>query len=103
MALLCYLAVTGDNHSRDKLATLLWPDSDQRRARAGLRSALWDLNKTPLASWLVVEPETISLSPKAEELWLDVAHFRQNLAAVQSHDHPTSKVCSFCLDQLTEA
>jgi hypothetical protein len=37
MALIVYLAVTGRGHSRDALATLLWPDHDQSRARAGLR------------------------------------------------------------------
>ena len=32
MALLCYLATSGDSHSRDKLATLFWPDASQRQA-----------------------------------------------------------------------
>ena len=29
VALLAYLAVTGGHHSRDSLATLLWPEYDQ--------------------------------------------------------------------------
>ena len=37
VALLAYLAVTGETHSRDTLATLLWSDYDQQRARAALR------------------------------------------------------------------
>ena len=40
MALLAYLAVTGRSHSRDSLATLLWPELDQSTARARLRRAM---------------------------------------------------------------
>ena len=40
VALLAYLAVTGQGHSRDALATLFWPEHDQSRARAGLRRTL---------------------------------------------------------------
>lgn len=40
IALLVYLAVTDQDHSRDVLATLLWPEASQVRARAALhRSA----------------------------------------------------------------
>jgi WD40 repeat protein/DNA-binding SARP family transcriptional activator len=102
LALLSYLAVTADSHSRDKLATLFWPEANQRRARASLRNALWDLNQTPVGSWLVVEPEIISLSPEAG-LWLDVARFRHCLAAVQAHDHLAEVFCPACLEGLAEA
>jgi len=37
IALLAYLAVTGQAHGRDTLATLLWPEYDQEKARASLR------------------------------------------------------------------
>ena len=33
-ALFAYLALTGQDHSRDALATLLWPENDQSSARA---------------------------------------------------------------------
>jgi hypothetical protein len=36
LALLAYLALTDQPHRRDSLAALLWPDLDQRRARAVL-------------------------------------------------------------------
>ena len=45
VALLAYLAVTGQGHSRDALATLFWPEHDQSHARAGLRRALASLKK----------------------------------------------------------
>ena len=44
-AILVYLAMTAQNHSRDKLAALLWPEYEQSRARTYLRRALWMLKK----------------------------------------------------------
>lgn len=39
-AILAYLAVTGQAHTRDHLSTLLWPESNQRMARTNLRRLL---------------------------------------------------------------
>ena len=55
LALLAYLAVTRQPHGRDALATLLWPDSDAERARAGLRRTLVDLNQALGKGWVEVE------------------------------------------------
>ena len=38
LALIVYLAITRQPHSRDALATLLWPESDQREGRGRLRA-----------------------------------------------------------------
>jgi DNA-binding SARP family transcriptional activator/tetratricopeptide (TPR) repeat protein len=46
LALLCYLAAEGGKRSRSGLAELLWPQSNERRARADLRSILSRLRKT---------------------------------------------------------
>jgi hypothetical protein len=46
LALLCYLAADGGNRPRRELAELLWPQSDERRARTDLRSVLTSLRKT---------------------------------------------------------
>src|SRR3954468_15483296 len=45
LALLCYLAAEGGRHPRRELAELLWPQSEERRARTDLRSALANLRK----------------------------------------------------------
>ena len=45
MAVLSYLAMTGQSHARDALATLLWPEYDQSDARADLRRALATLRE----------------------------------------------------------
>ena len=44
--LLAYLALNaGVSRPRDKLAGVLWPDSDETSARRNLRSTLWRLRK----------------------------------------------------------
>jgi DNA-binding SARP family transcriptional activator len=74
LALLSYLAVNEWPISREVLAAMLWPECDDRRARAGLRQALANLNETPLAEWIVTDRDTISLR-RDDRLWIDVARF----------------------------
>jgi tetratricopeptide (TPR) repeat protein len=52
LALLCYLAVSGQAHSRDALATLFYPEQPQSRARAYLRRDLAILNSGLDEDWL---------------------------------------------------
>jgi DNA-binding SARP family transcriptional activator len=65
VALLAYLAVTETPHSRDALATLLWPERSQSRARAYLRRALSELNRTLGEGFLTIDRETAGLDPNA--------------------------------------
>jgi DNA-binding SARP family transcriptional activator len=102
VALLAYLAVTGTPHSRDALATLLWPERSQSRARAYLRRALSELNRTLGEGSLAIDRETAALSQGAS-LWLDVDVFRQLLAASETHDHPAAQMCRNRLTPLEEA
>jgi DNA-binding SARP family transcriptional activator len=66
VALLAYLAVTGRSHSRDALATLLWPEHDQSGARAELRRALSTLKRGLGKDWLDVDRESVGLHPDAD-------------------------------------
>ncbi len=52
IALLAYLVVNRQPHSRDTLAALLWPDYDQAHARATLRRTLSTLQKASGGEWL---------------------------------------------------
>ncbi|MCL4266788.1 MAG: AAA family ATPase [Anaerolineae bacterium] len=79
VALLAYLAVTAVPHTRDTLATLFWPDSDQSRALAYLRRALWEVNNILGEGWLEAERDQIALR-RGVDVWLDVAAFRALLA-----------------------
>ena len=102
LALLIYLACKGERQSRDALATLLWPDSDQRQARAALRRRLSELNSSLPGDWLLSDRETVGLKP-VEGIWLDVSQFQEALAACQTHGHPPNEACPDCLEPLTRA
>lgn len=101
-ALLAYLAVTQNNHSRDHLAALFWPDYDQSHARAALRRTLSVLKKALQGSWLEIERESISLDSNLP-LWADVIDFNNLLDQCRRHGHPEYEVCSECLEPLKKA
>lgn len=74
LALLVYLAVTRQPQSRDALATLLWPENDQREARANLRRTLHRLAQAIGDDVLAVSAEVVRIAPDAE-LWVDSHQF----------------------------
>ena len=87
LALLIYLAVEEGLHSREKLATLFWPESDPVRGRGALRTSLarlrWTLNTaTSLGSegYLVVEADALGFNTGAD-YELDVHTMAAALAA----------------------
>ncbi|MBK9713118.1 MAG: alpha/beta fold hydrolase [Kouleothrix sp.] len=80
LALLVYLAATGQPHSRDALATLLWPEGDQSEGRARLRRTLHRLNLALGETILDASGDSIRLHPDAD-LWIDSAAFRRHVTA----------------------
>jgi DNA-binding SARP family transcriptional activator len=99
IALLAYLAVSGQPHSRDALAALLWPDYDQSRARATLRRTLSVLGKALGGEWLDAGRETVSLDQQG--VWVDVSEFTRRAAL--RHSALTSTGCAENLAPLNEA
>lgn len=102
MALLIYLALTGRPHQRDTLATLLWPELDQSRARGALRRTLSALNNALPGNWLRSDRDSIALNA-TQNLWVDLHQFRHLLAECRRHNHPTGQICPECLPLLTQA
>jgi predicted ATPase/DNA-binding SARP family transcriptional activator len=102
IALVAYLAVTRQVHSREALATLLWPEYDQARALANLRRTLWELNKILGADWLEIDAETVALR-RGPGFWLDVEAFHEGLAACTARGHSEGETCPDCLPSLTAA
>ena len=93
LALLAYLSVTQSHHSRDVLASLLWPEEESAKSYAFLRNALWVLHQTPVEPWVLATRHMVGL--RADEgLWVDVAQFRRLLQTCQGHAHPEAALCA---------
>ena len=88
LALLCYLAAEGGRHPRRELAELLWPQSEERHARADLRAVLHKLRKTlgedsahdGVARFFVIESNRLELEPREIELDLEAFEAAVSLA-----------------------
>jgi DNA-binding SARP family transcriptional activator/pimeloyl-ACP methyl ester carboxylesterase len=102
LALLAYLAVTGGAHSRDALATLLWPEYDQSSALANLRRELSRLKDALGEPALIADRLLVELSPQAG-LWLDVATFQAKLKEGLDLSHSQDSLSNACLEALQEA
>ena len=102
IALLAYLAVSMEKYSRDTLATLLWPESNQQNARTALRGAIWAINKALGKGWLDINRESVALI-QSDRLLLDVARFEDRLTECQMHSHSSDEICPDCVRPLTQA
>jgi DNA-binding SARP family transcriptional activator len=91
-ALLAYLAMTLEQHSRDTLATLLWPDYDQKRARAALRRTLSTLKRALGDEHLEISRESIALQVD-ESVWIDTHQFVKLMAECKDNAPPIDKTC----------
>ncbi|MCB0107371.1 MAG: AAA family ATPase, partial [Caldilineaceae bacterium] len=103
VALLAYLAATGESHSREKLATLLWPESNESSIRNNLRVALAEIRrKLGGEQWLTIDGERVGLK-HSPSLWVDTVQFQHLEAQCAEHDHVPEVICDDCLRLLDEA
>ena len=102
LALLVYLVVTKRLHSREALATLFWPDTDQRTALGNLRRALYRLNHALDEEVILATRKTAEFNRKAD-FWLDIDLFQRHVAACVSHPGTVETLCPERKSRLTEA
>lgn len=75
LALLAYLALSNQLHDRAELAALLWPESDNKRARGALRYTLSRIRKELGDGYILADNRQMGLDPEAD--WqVDVAMMR---------------------------
>src|SRR5512139_2958104 len=97
-ALLAYLAVTGQSHSRELLASLLWPEYDRQNALADLSRILSSLRKTLGADFFLTDRESVALNEETD-VWVDVLQFREQLDSCRK----TTGMNDDCLQNLASA
>ena len=93
---MCYLAVEGGKRPRRELAELLWPRSEQRRARTDLRSILTRLRKSlgedrgggscEGAHVLVIDDDLLAIEPRGINLDLRTLEAAVTLARSETSD-----------------
>ncbi|MBI1299465.1 tetratricopeptide repeat protein [bacterium] len=107
-ALLAYLAVESKRvHSRDQLATLLWPDLSQQKARQNLRQSLSRLQKAiPQAAddipILHVTRQEVGFN-RTCAYTLDVEDYTSVLNSTHNHAHEDVVHCAECCRRLATA
>ena len=102
LALLAYMAVTGQRSRRATLINLLWPDSSRSSGQAGLRNSLHELRHVLRDDRLDSDRDTIALTSNPG-LCSDVESFRSLLAECRAHSHGAEEICSACLAPLGAA
>lgn len=75
--LLAFVALTPRGADRSFTAFQLWPEHDERRAKANLRSTLWRLGKVP-AELVIATKTQLRLAPT---VWVDARHGVAELSA----------------------
>jgi DNA-binding SARP family transcriptional activator len=100
LALLAYLALTGECQRREALAAMFWPEADSSEGRAALRRTLSVLNSA-LDGGLDAQRDIVGLLPAQVEL--DVNRFRRSVATAHEHHEAGEALCPSCLAGLAEA
>ena len=87
LALLAYLALgkPGEWHQRNVLLAMFWPESDERRARFSLRSALHAL-RTDLGAEAILSRGDEEIAIDRSVLWCDASAFVEHLDAGRLED-----------------
>jgi DNA-binding SARP family transcriptional activator/predicted ATPase len=107
-ALLVYLIVETDRaHRRAALASLLWPEAGEDRARASLRQVLHRLRLAlgevdagqPI---FLVTPRTVQFQRTVDD-WIDVEAFTTLLNSCRTHPHARLDECPDCLARMRQA
>jgi predicted ATPase/DNA-binding SARP family transcriptional activator len=102
LAMLAYLAISGQPQARDSLLALLWPEHEPDSARANLRRDLSYLRRNLGREHLSADRVVVGLDLDTE-WWVDVHQFRGLVRTAKIHDHSEQGLCHSCIKALTEA
>jgi DNA-binding SARP family transcriptional activator/Flp pilus assembly protein TadD len=101
-ALLAYLSVVGELHTRDAIANLLWPDYPEQGAKGALRRTLSTIRKALGERVLETVRDQIKLADEVSAK-ADMNQFRQRIQTVKNHHNPSEVHCHDCQELLLDA
>lgn len=101
LALIAYMAATGETHEREALLALLWPERATDAARNELRRTLSLANQV-LDGVLLVTRQTVVLAPE-QPIWVDRSHFLALLAGCAAHAGHAVVGCALCTERAAAA
>ncbi|MEJ2510834.1 MAG: tetratricopeptide repeat protein [Anaerolineales bacterium] len=96
--LLAYLILNPGEHSREKLAALLWGDSSTTDSRNSLRNALALVNKIIGPGLFIADRQTVELNPDYP-LWVDAHKFQTQATELLTEPAPNPEQINFDLYQ----
>ena len=88
LALLCYLAHTGQAHRRDLIADLLWESDSSKQALSNLRTVLARVQQQ-VGDDLLVAPRSLELAPESRND-VDSRRLLETLASVGAISSPAA-------------
>jgi DNA-binding SARP family transcriptional activator/tetratricopeptide (TPR) repeat protein len=95
----CLALQEGRPVRRDKLAGMLWPDSDETSARTNLRQALWRLRQGLADAGLdpdaVLDTSRTAIGLALDQVWVDCIEFERPLPATASDQALIEKVALY--------
>lgn len=92
-ALFAYLILhRGKRFSREHLAALLWPETEEGAARANLRQALYNLRSTlprgKAAAWILADRDGVAFA-RIADVWVDCEEFEELFSLEDASRAPT--------------
>ena len=103
-ALLAYLAADPESHRRDSLSALLWPETDDKRARGNLRVSLHRARQAindPAGRLLQVSQREVHLDE--DRISVDARLFTEAISRIEQHKHKDLHSCVQCKEDLNIA
>lgn len=98
LAVAARLALSDGPVSRDTLAALLWPDSEEAKARSSLRRTLSSLRSVVGGDALRADRQNVRFG--LDSIWIDVVELESSFQATKEHGHPEADLCDRCFSHL---
>jgi DNA-binding SARP family transcriptional activator/predicted ATPase/tetratricopeptide (TPR) repeat protein len=107
-ALFVFLAIEAHKAiSRDKLATMFWPNQEEKKGKHSLRQALSNIKKSieeeGADAIFEISRDKVAKASGNKDLFVDGLRFLELVASAEDHEHRRPTACIHCLTLFEEA